>query len=702
MKAPRMVVSLLVVIGLVSSSALAKNIPATGFRLAQEDLDSELEQELELDSAEPSAEVPAPADEFEEFEEAELPPPAELPPEDAPLEQAAPEIPATPEAEPEPEVAAPAPAPAGPPVTITGLDFKANENGGTVVIQTSSPTTYTTRSTPENNQFIIEVQNAVLPKKFQRPYNTKDFSGPIGSINAYQNPGGDVARIVLQMKQPIEPAVQQEGSSILVMAVGGAASQVVQESETASEPTPETPIEPTSEADAVISQTQAQEQILQSRTLDDFLSGNMKFYGRPISIQVKDGDIRDVFNFIAEESGLNLVLSEDVTGKVSLKLKEIPWDQALVVLMQSKQLGYVRQGNIVRIAQLKQIRAETDATKEVIEAQKQLQPLKVKVFPISYAQAKELEPQVQGFLTSRGKVRADVRTNSLVVSDISEVLGKVTKLLVALDTQTPQVLIEGKVVEARDTFDQQIGVEWDWSPGTPKTAVGTSVNSGLERMASLNLGNAQSGSLTIGPLVGRLFNWDTVSASLNLWEKEQKIKVLSSPRVVTLNNVKAIIEQIEEKPLSSISTVNGQTTVSVSYKQAKLQLQVTPQITAEGGVIMNLIVAREFFGAAQTLGSGDNTTQASPLNSRQAQTTVLVANGETAVVGGIYQADNSETEEGVPFLRKIPLLGKLFSSSTVANSKNELLIFLSPRVLNKEKAFGSLGQPSADDEVTVD
>lgn len=564
-------------------------------------------------------------------------------------------------------------------VTVTGLDFKANDNGGTIVIKTSAPTSYTTRAVPEKNQFVIEVQNAILPKKFQRPYNTKEFSSAIGLINGYQNKGSKTARIVVQLREPIEPSVQQEGNSILVMALGGGTA--VAEDGAAAPTETATTAEP---APTEAATSDFDDRILKGRTLDDFLTGTMKFYGRPISLQVKDGDLRDVFNFISEESGLNLVLTDEVTGKVSVKLKEIPWDQALVVVMQSKQLGYIRQGNILRVAPLKAIRAETDATKDVIESQKGLQPLKVKVFPVSYAQAKDLEPQVQGFLSTRGKVRADTRTNALVVNDISEVISKIEKLLKALDTQTPQVMIEGKIVEARETFAQSIGVTWGAGPKDARSTLGFS-----ENYASMDAGSTTS-ALTIGPLVGQLFDWTNVAAKLQLYEKESKIKVLSSPRIVTLNNIKATIEQTTEVPLVTVTTSTTGVSRSVTYKSAKLQLGVTPQITSDGGVILSVNVMREFFGKDVF-----DETEARPLNSRQASTTVLVNNGDTAVIGGIYQNDATETETGIPFLRKIPLLGNLFKGQTQDMEKNELLIFLSPRVLNVEKAFGGAEQPAA-------
>jgi type IV pilus assembly protein PilQ len=438
-------------------------------------------------------------------------------------------------------------------------------------------------------------------------------------------------------------------------------------------------------AQAAPAQVGGRDQALKGKTLDEFLAGEMKFYGSPISIQVKDGDLRDVFNFISEESGLNLVLSDDVTGKISLKLREIPWDQALIVVMQSKQLGYLRQGNIVRIAPLKSIRAETDQTRDLIEAQKSLQPVKVKIFPISYAQSKDLVNQVQQFLTDkRGKVQSDTRTNALVVTDTADVLAKVGKIIQALDTQTPQVMIEGKVIEAKDTWSRSIGISWGVNQGAALTARN---KSGVPNVSFAAVGSAPS--LQVGTF-GLLNDLDSLTSIIQLGESEGNTKILSSPRIVATNNQKATIQQTQEKPVQTSTTTSSGTTTAVSFKQAKLQLDVTPQITADGGIILSLNVLQEFFGSAVAVGgAAAGTTEAVPVESRQAQTTVLVKNGQTAVVGGIYSSNDTEGGDGLPFLRKIPLLGRLFGNETISKAKNELMIFLSPRILNQQEAFGS-------------
>jgi len=587
----------------------------------------------------------------------------------------------------------------GKPARVTALDFNANLNGGTVILKTNRPVAYTTRKNEGTNQFVIELQNTVVPSRFKRPYNTKEFSGPIGSINAYQTKGANnTARVVIQLKTAIEPSVVQNGKVINIAGSGGAApaqdSTVAQESENSNSSDEDTSgaTEANSEGDGTSAEA-PKDEVAQmpsgEKAMNDFLTGNAKYYGRPISLEVKDADIRDVFKLIAEESGVNLLIQDDVVGKISLKLRKIPWDQALTVILQSKQLGYVKQGNILRIAPLRAIQAETDAAKKVIDSEKDLLPLRVKLFPVSYAVASDLEPQVKDFLSSRGKARADKRTNLLVVTDIDEVIAKVKTLVARLDTQTPQVLIEAKVVEARESFQRIIGVNWNFTGATSNIGLNSQGNqSTLKPTFNSSPGGQSQIGLNTGFTLGSLDFFGDLTASLSLLEVEKLVKIISSPRIVTLDRQEAKIEQTTSFPLfNSTVTPTGGIQGQTTTQDVKLELTVKPQISADGGIIMDVNITREFPDAA-VVGPGGAT--ALPINKRHAQTKVLVENGDTVVIGGIYQSDVTESENGVPFLRKLPIIGALFRQRNVDREKNELVIFLTPRILNREKAFAKM------------
>lgn len=586
-------------------------------------------------------------------------------------------------------------------VRIQNLRFLGAENGGTVAIETSGPAEYDTRSNPENNQFIVEVKNAVLPEKLKRPYNTKDFSSLIASINAYQDLGSPTARIVIQLRQSVQPTVTQQNNSILIsagpssmMADNGQADNSLESlsnsgaesSGSAEMGTPEVtePVEvsggagvsePSVDEDAV----RAANNLLEGQTLEQFLTSNTKFYGRRLNIQIQDADVRDVLEFIAEESGLNLVISDEVKGNLTIKLRQVPWDQALVVILQAKSLGYIRQGNVLRVAPMDALRKESEAAKDILAARRELQPLRVKVITVSYADVKDLEKQITPFLSTKGKAQADVRTTSVVITDFPDVIERVSKLIKSLDIAPPQVLIEGKVMEVRDSFLRNLGVNFSiqgesislgqQSDGTP---IAISPSLGIAPTAAGAGSNGLDFQVTVGtlPLVGN------ITASLALSEREEKVKVISAPRIVTLSNEKSEIKQTLELPVVEVRVdPSGARTTSVSFKPITLKLEVTPQITADSSILLAVDILREFPGAI------DPTTQLFPLNSRSAKTKILVRNGQTAVLGGIYQSDATTGEAGVPFIRKIPILGGLFEGKTHTYQKNELVIFLTPRIL---------------------
>jgi type IV pilus assembly protein PilQ len=425
------------------------------------------------------------------------------------------------------------------------------------------------------------------------------------------------------------------------------------------------------------------EQILGARSLDEFLTGGGRFFGRPISIQTNDAEVRDVISFIAEESGVNLVMGDDVDGKISLKLRQVPWDQALVIVMRSRNLGYVRQGNVIRITKLSTLQAEAQSAKQIVEAQQSLTPLKVKVFPVSYASVNDLAGQIKPFLTDkRGQVVSDPRTTSLIVTDTAPVLQRIERLVKELDIPPAQVMIEGKIVEATETFSRSLGVNWTLG-GAPMTLSksggynGTAIL-GNTSLSISNLGTAVPQTGVMNLHVGYLDIIGNLDATLGLAQSDSLVKIISSPRIVTMNKEKS---EISQKSQVIYITTNidptGNKSTTPKSTDVELKLAVTPQITTEGSVVLDVDLTRQFAGAI-----ADATSGARPINSRQAKTKVLVPNGQTAVIGGIYQSDETETENGVPGLKNIPVFGWLFKSRSEERTKNELLLFLTPRILN--------------------
>lgn len=631
----------------------------------------------------PPALTPGVSDDFAAFDDSQTQQPeadpfAAVPPPDIAADQG---FPADDFGFVDPGVEAPAPVDTGfdpaPPiaasqVNIKNIRFRANDNGGTVVIDADGPLNYTTRTNPETNQFVIEITDAKLPNSLKRPFNTKDITGSIGAIDAYQNAGSTTARIVVQMREGTsEPMVQPEGNSLLLIAGGAPAPAFAEQSDDFAQDNFASAPAPVADGEGILS----------AQSLEEFLSGNMQFYGKPVSIETSGMDVREFFKFLSDESSINMVLSDEVRGTISLKLRQVPWDQAFILVMRARKLGYTRTGNVLRVAPLADIRAEEEDAVRAVAAKKSQSPLTVKVLPISYSRVEEITRQIQPFLSERGRIVADARTSSVVVSDLDENIERAQKLIQAIDVPPPQVLIEGKVVEASDTFQRSVGVSWgasgkDFGSGSTRGNLNFNVNPGISR-STFGL-NFRIGTIDV---LGDL------TSTLALFERQSDIKVLSSPRIVTLHNEPANINQRTEIPIvtTTAQAAGAAPTTTVSFKPVSLNMNVTPQVTNDGAVIMTVDVNRDSLGEKVE----GTTTNAQAVNSRGAKTKVLVKNGQTAVIGGIYQNDTNVSETKVPWIGDVPVIGWLFKSRGRDSSKNELLIFLTPRIIGTGDSLGS-------------
>ena len=617
-------------------------------------------------------------DEFQEFEN-EAPAVAEQP---APVQETPivstepiPEPEPVPTLEPEPApIAVQEPAqeliPSSPEVSslaqVRSVQYKANEAGGTLVIDVNQPVEFQTRRNTQNNQIIIEIPNANLPEKLRRPLNMKDITGTIGSVDAYQSAGSTTARFVIQMRNGTnEPFITKEGNSILV----------VSEKELAMAPKPNI----NSDSSLQVSPIETESQALSSKNIAEFLDTNNKFYGRKISIETVGMPVKDALRFIADEAGVNIIIDPDPeldSKLVNLKMREVPWDQAFIVILRTNSLGYMRIGNLLRVAKISTLAAEEKALLDRSLAAVTNAPLKFKIFEVNFAKASELQAKVDKFKTARGQVFSDDRSNQLIVQDTEDNLKVITDVVEKFDNQPPQVLIEGRIIEAAENFTRSIGV--NWSSSGADVSVGNGVNLRPSLSVSTNEGGG-NGALSLQ--LGTLDILGDLSASLALSEVEGKIRILSSPRVVTLSNETAVISQGTQIPVPSPPTsVNGVTTVgAVEYKDVNLQLDVTPQVTADASVIMAVKVTRSLVSPSSVPG------QPPAIDTRQASTRVMVKNGQTSIIGGVYQNDTATTVTGVPWFKDLPLVGGLFRSRENRNTRNELMIFITPRVISVSK-----------------
>ncbi len=563
-----------------------------------------------------------------------------------------------------------------PRASIKDVKYLSQINGGAIGIELSKEATFRVRKGRDEKQNILEIPNTVLPDRFKRPYITKEFEGPFVSFEAYQAPSSSTTRVLIQQRVGGDPSIRMSGKIIYISApdrpIQDEQMTVVSKAQAIEESALALPSE-VKEIDMPVDEGM----VLRSKSLYEYLTSNNRFYGKKISLEVRGADVRDVLNFLAENSGLNMIVDEQVTGKVSMKLNKIPWDQALLLVLQSRRLGYLRQGNVLRIAPLASLKDEADEASTILESRKKLEDLIVKIVLVSYGNATQLAPQLKPFLTPRGSAVADQRTSAIVLTDVASNLEKVEKLIKSLDTPPPQVLIEGKVVEASDQFTRDVGITWNFT-GVP-TQVGTNSQGApttLQPSAAISPGLPGTPALTAGISVSQANFFGDVSATLAMYELEQKIKILSSPRIATLHNVTSEITQNTQVPYAqpaATPTVPGAVpaTPVYAFKDVKLSLRVTPQVTSDESVVLDLEINRDLLGA------GSPPT----VNTRQARTKVLVKNGQTAVIGGIYQNDSTTFNTGVPLLKDLPILGWLFKSQSDKQIRNELLIFLTPRIL---------------------
>ena len=424
-----------------------------------------------------------------------------------------------------------------------------------------------------------------------------------------------------------------------------------------------------------------------------------KYTGEPISVNLKDVDLKDFFRLIHEISGLNVVLDPNVHGTLTVVLDDVPWDQALDIVLKNNDLARELEGNVLRIATVETLKHEADSRRAQVESETlAVEKVSVTRF-LSYAKAKDVIITVKKFLSQRGDVVADDRTNAVIINDIPKVLPTIDRLLTQLDRKTQEVEIEARVVAATRQFARDIGTQFGFGWGNGHSAIGgnqaagsspTTVNLPGQGPGYITVPGTTSGGSTTGssiPLFSNLGSTSPTSglsfvnassnvridAILSLAESRGLLKVLSRPRVVTQNNIQALVKQGVRVPIVTQAQLGGPPTVT--YIDAFLRLTVTPQITSENTIFLNVDVENTTpnFGQ-QVQGNPELITQ-------QATTQVLVTDGGTVVIGGVIQTQNSVSIDQVPVLGNIPVLGNLFKHTQVSTTNQELIFFITPRII---------------------
>ncbi|MFL5424731.1 MAG: type IV pilus secretin PilQ [Myxococcales bacterium] len=578
---------------------------------------------------------------------------------------------------------------------VRAVDLRTDGGKTRVVVDCDGPVQFEV-SRPDANTAVLAMKGAALPERLERNLDASSLKAPVTMLSSYRVPGkpGEV-QIVAAMRPGTTDAVEAN-KNVLTWNFGG--TQAKAEAQ---------PAKAAPQAGAMAMQTRAA--AASASVLD-----TSQYTGRRVDFNAKDVDIKNLLGAISEISKKNIIVADDVKGSVTIKLRNVPWDQALDIILRSKGLGKEEVGNIIRVAPLATLRQEQKEAADAAKASLSLQPLRVRLVPVNYAKAQDMADRLKDTLTERGSVSVDARTNTLIVKDVQEALLRAEGIVRNLDTQTPEVLIESRIVEASTNFARQVGVQWGGQvlvgpatgnstglvfPNVVNTAgaaddpaaplgglLGVSVpNFAVNMPAPIGLNNGGG----IGFVLGSAGGAAQLNLRLSAAENSGTIKTISSPRAVTLDNVEATIGQGVSIPYAQTSAAG----VNTTFIEARLELRVTPHVTQEGSVQMRVNVTNNQPNPQLTGANGQPS-----ISRREAKTEVLVKDGDTTVIGGIYTRQNSEAFNEVPYLSKIPILGWLFKKKAVSDNRTELLIFITPRIVNRSQSVVAAGSTNDDNQ----
>ncbi|MCB0308233.1 MAG: type IV pilus secretin PilQ [Bdellovibrionales bacterium] len=593
---------------------------------------------------------------------------------------------------------------------VVGLSFKQlkSDNKSRLVISTDSNVPKYTAREEGSNRFIIQLANSRLDNTtLQREINTKAFDTAISTIRPRVLP--DFTEFVVDLAQQVPYTITQSGKDILVDVdipvrsvkedsapiplanIGGQQSPPASESNsplTADETMLSSPRTVTAPKNYRYVKEEFMNDTLNDGTplsrMASILTGAVdgkQFTGRRISLDFKDAEVRSVFRLIADISRFNIIISDDVTGRITIRLDDVPWDQAFAIILQARGLWFEKYGNIIRVASADKLKQERESAAAAAAAAKAAKPLDVLFKPVSFANAGTLQTQIQSMLSERGTVDIDSRTNTLIIKDVREHLEKAKRLVDILDTQTPQVTIESRIVEATSTFTRSFGITWG---GNARFTSATGNPTGLFFPNSVNVSPfalnfpVEAGFInsTANISLGSINNIVDLDLALALGEQEGHSKLISAPKVTVLDNKSANISAGSQIPFLSQTSNAGS---SVRFETAATTLSVTPHITNDGSILMNVTASRNEPNFALLV-------QGNPIiDQRTASTEVLVKSGNTTVIGGIYSTQSARSQSRFPVLHRIPLIGALFKNYDKQVKRTELLIFVTPRIVGDER-----------------
>jgi type IV pilus assembly protein PilQ len=577
---------------------------------------------------------------------------------------------------------------------VSDVDLHTGAGSHRVVVVTEGAGSYQLFE-PDPQTVVVSFPDAILSPGADARI-APEPGGPVSLVMAFQQPDTDrpEVRVVITRGPDDKAMVTREGSNVVVAF----------DAEDASAETPPAlsadPAGSNASSKAMAQATSPAAPSLQDGNALEILNeggllGGKQYVGRRISLDFKDVEIDDVLRLIAEVSDLNIIAGDDVSGAVTIRLVDVPWDQALDVILLTTALGFVKVGNVLRIAPQTMLQQEAENRLQDRRAKEKLEDLVVKFQPVNYAAVSNVAKMVQRLLSARGTVNTDSRTNTVIIKDIPSVIDESVALIKAIDTPTPQVLIEAKIVEANLDFSRELGTVWGFGmqPNVDAFDSGSSVDPTrgsqsfrphpdpriLEGAGDLNnfvvdnpISSLPTALMNLGAfLLDEQYN---VEVQLQAAESTGEGKVISSPRIVTLDNREAEIQQGVAIPYQTFENGDAQ----LQFIDAVLSLKVKPHITADKSIIMQLEVTRDAPDDSVATGS----VGAPAIAKNQAKTETLVRDGQTLVIGGIYTVQKGTRMSRVPYLWQIPVLGYAFRNNSIRDIRKELLIFVTPRIVD--------------------
>ncbi|WP_298212833.1 type IV pilus secretin PilQ [Acidovorax sp.] len=548
---------------------------------------------------------------------------------------------------------------------LKDVDFRRGADGSGRVVVNLANNQVGVDLQQQSKGIVVDFMRSSLPEGLRRRLDVADFGTPVQMVTATQS--GERVRLLIESTGDWEHSAYQSDNQFVV-------------------------------------------EVRQKKVDLSKLTQGPGYSGEKLSLNFQNIEVRSLLQVIADFTNFNIVTSDTVTGALTLRLKDVPWDQALQIIMDAKGLGMRKTGSVLWIAPKDEIDARTKKDFEAAQAIQKLEPLKTQAFQMNYAKASDIITQLTTssgstsggpstrFLSERGSAISEPRTNQLFVTDTASKLEEVRLLLASLDVAVRQVLIEARIVEARDSFGRSLGVRLGGADlranrggdggyglgGSSRVAFGSSYENAVSSSGAggttssngnfVNLPASLSNVSSVGSFALSIFNSAAnrfLTLELSAMEADGKGRIVSSPRIITADQTKALIEQGTEYPYS-VTAPNGATTLA--FKKAVLKLEVTPQITPEGNIILDLDVNKD--------SRGETTTQGVAIDTKHVKTQILVENGGTVVIGGIFEMEETNQENKIPLLGDVPVVGNLFKSRTKESTKREMLVFITPKVIS--------------------